>query len=510
MSRFRGALVLCAISGALVAGCTSSSGGAPTSSPSDSGSSVPASADPAGAPMTLKTLVYNVEYGGNARTDTVIRSIDADVVGVLESYNRLPVIAKNAGYPYYDVGLQLLSKFPILEPSGADGLYALIEVQPGYAVAFFNAHMDYVKYGPKLLRDGVAVGAVMRSERAVRLSSMAKLIPDMQQLAQEGWPVILTGDFNEPSSLDYTAETVGTHPGVKTPVPWPISTALLGAGMKDAYRSVHTDPMVEPGVTWGFDTKHPGDRIDYTYTSANVETTSSLVVGKADASGVDVGFPGPWTSDHRAVVSQLQLTPVALPVGVALDNRMLTQGDTLTVRYRLPEPGSGTIAVQAEKGDAEPVEHPVTGTDGALTVDTSSFAPGGYRVVLGDEAGEELAANEFWVRPVHPDVVIEVGKKTYGVGEPIKVAWHDGPANRWDWIGVYRAGAANPNKDNYLVWAYTGLHDSGVVPPTVAGSATLGRDTQGKPWPLPPGDYVVRYLLTDQYTSVGSARFTVR
>ena len=67
-----------------------------------------------------------------------------------------PRSPRGPGYPYYNVGLQLLSKYPIHEPSGADGLYALIEVQPGYAVAFFNTHLDYVAYGPKLLANGSA------------------------------------------------------------------------------------------------------------------------------------------------------------------------------------------------------------------------------------------------------------------------------------------------------------------------------------------------------------------
>ena len=85
----------------------------------------------AGEQMELSVLVYNIEYAGDASTDRVIREIDADIVGVLESYNRLPEIARKTGYPYYNVSLQLLSKFPILEPSGAEGLYSLIEVQPG-------------------------------------------------------------------------------------------------------------------------------------------------------------------------------------------------------------------------------------------------------------------------------------------------------------------------------------------------------------------------------------------
>ena len=47
-----------------------------------------------GEQMRLELLVYNVEYGGDPATDRVIRRVDADVVGVLESYNRLPEIAE--------------------------------------------------------------------------------------------------------------------------------------------------------------------------------------------------------------------------------------------------------------------------------------------------------------------------------------------------------------------------------------------------------------------------------
>ncbi len=159
-------------------------------------------------PMRLEVLVDNVEYGGDAGTDAVIDAIDADVVGVLESYNRLPEIAANTGYPYYDVSLQLLSKYPIHEPSGAEGRYALIEVRPGEVVAFFNIHLDYVKYGPKLLRNGQPVRDVLASEDEVRTSALDEPLRLMDGLIAQGYPVIFTGDHNEPSSLDWTEATV--------------------------------------------------------------------------------------------------------------------------------------------------------------------------------------------------------------------------------------------------------------------------------------------------------------
>ena len=210
-------VVACMVAAVGAAGCTSDSSSDPQ--PTDETVAAPATGDP----MELDVLVYNIEYGGNASTDKVIRSLDADVVGVLESYNRLPEIAEKTGYPYYNVGLQLLSKYPIHEPSGADGLYALIEVQPGYAVAFFNTHLDYVAYGPKLLTKGMSVQEVVASENEVRTSSMEILLPPLDATVEAGYPTFLTGDFNEPSSLDYTAETVGTREGIDEVVPWPVS-----------------------------------------------------------------------------------------------------------------------------------------------------------------------------------------------------------------------------------------------------------------------------------------------
>jgi hypothetical protein len=112
---------------------------------------------------------------------------------------------------------------------------------------------------------------------------------------------------------------------------------------------------------------------------------------------------------------------------------------------------------------------------------------------LGKTAGKDLATD----------------KTTYAVGEPIEVTWDDGPANRWDWIGVYEADAANPAKDDYLLWGYTGGHEAGALPPTVFGAMTMGPDSQGKPWPLPPGDYRIHYLLADQYDSAGYVDVTV-
>ncbi len=480
---------------------------------SDSSQSEETAADPAPT-LDLDVLVFNVEYRGGKHTDAVIRKIDADVVGVLESYERLPEIAAKTGYEYYNVGLQLLSKYPIHEPSGADGLYAMIEVKPGYVVAMFNTHLDYVKYGPRLLEKGVPVAEVIASENEVRTSSIQKQTPKMSELLQQDYPVVLTGDFNQPSSLDYTAATVGTRPGVTEPIPWPVSEVLFQTGLSDTYREIHPDPVAVPGLTMAnpdFREGGQGDRIDYVYAGGPVEVMDTKLIGEPGGESVDIPFE-PWTSDHRAVVSSMRVTLAELPTTVSLTSRMLASDEDVTVYVNAPTEDELTVVIYPAGGD---ISTPSLGTQGVrsgdhLTIETDSLDPGGYEIALIDPSGEAWATNEFWLRSAEPNVDIDSDKTVYAVGEPIEITWDNGPANRWDWIGVYRAKKDNPNKDPYLLWGYTGGHDSGALPPTVSGAMTLNQDSQGKPWPLPAGKYVARYLLADQYESAGLVPFTVK
>ncbi|HKI28812.1 MAG TPA: endonuclease/exonuclease/phosphatase family protein [Actinomycetota bacterium] len=493
-----------------LAGCTSGDGGS-TGSTSATGSrsstgSTDAGTEPA-APeaIPLEVFVYNVEYGGDESTDAVIRGVDADIVGVLESYNRLPEIAANTGYPYYNVSLQLLSKYPIHEPSGAEGRYALIEVRPGQVVAFFNIHLDYVKYGPKLLDNGASVDEVLASEDEVRTSVLDEPLRLMGDLIGQGYPVFFTGDHNEPSSLDWTEATAAARPDVDEAIAWPVSEAILGLGFRDTYRDIHPNPVEAPGITH----EGAGDRIDYLYAAGPSATLDSRLVGEKGDSGVELGFD-PWSSDHRAVVSTFNVTPVPMPIMVSVDRALLTQGDPLTVAYRAPE-SDGTVTIvpsEADAGSAVATED-VSGSSGAFDVETAGLDPGGYEAVLSGGDGGELARVAFWVRDPNAEIEVSTDRPTYGVGEPIVVSWTDGPANRWDWIGVYEAGKADPKVDYYLIWNYVGLHAAGTVPPSVAGSMTLDETAMGNPWPLPPGRYVVHYLVTDRYRSIGSATFEV-
>ncbi len=501
----------------------------PTPAPTDSPAPTPEPSEvplATGEPMRLKVMEYNVEYGGALvslrKTEAAIRLADADVVGLLEPYENLPKIARATGYPYYNTSLQVLSRFPIHEPSGADGLYALIEVQPGYVIAFGNIHLDYVRDGPSALLRGKSVDAVIATEDLVRTSAMAELLRVLPPLAEQGYPVFLTGDFNEPSSLDYVAATVGLRPQITAPVAWPVSEALFAAGFRDTYRDANPDPVANPGVTWPAERPRvaawagnpsasvPRDRIDYVYAAGPSTTVASVVMGETGGPDVSLSVT-PWPSDHRAVVSTFDLAPVAMPTMVGVSARLLTVGDTVSVTYNAPDASGASATIVAAGGEPASalLRQDAPGQRGTLVFDTSLLDAGGYEAVLSAGDGTEIARVPVWLRAKRARVQLLTDRATYATGDPILVSWTDGPANRWDWIGVYTSKQADPDVDDYLVWAYTGLHASGTVPPEVDGSLTLDGSSQGKPWPLPPGTYVVHYLLTDAYTSAGSVRFTV-
>ena len=128
------------------------------------------------------------------------------------------------------------------------------------------------------------------------------------------------------------------------------------------------------------------------------------------------------------------------------------------------------------------------GAQGRVALDTSGMRPGGYEAVLLDGGGSEIARVSFWLRDPRAKLRLSTDRPTYKRGEPIRGELGRRARQPLGLAGVYKAGASDPHKDSYTDWAYTGLHTSGTLPPSTHGSVTLGPDTQGGPWPLPPGD----------------------
>ncbi len=113
-----------------------------------------------GCPAALHRLAHVIEVSG------------ADVVGVQEPERNTGRLAKLLGW-YADPRAHVISRFPILDPGDADGLYTFVMPTPGRVVAVANIHLPSTPYGPYQVRKGWSRADVLRLERDLRLKALA-------------------------------------------------------------------------------------------------------------------------------------------------------------------------------------------------------------------------------------------------------------------------------------------------------------------------------------------------
>ena len=460
-------------------------------------------------PATVHVMQFNIEYGGTLvdfdSVPAAIEAADADVVALQEAYGNTCRIAKAVGWSYCDRRTQTIARYPLVTPADPQSPEVLVAVQPGAVFGVVNVHLPSAPYGPNRAAAGASEAELVAAEKG-RLKALAPALDAVNRLQDDGIPVVLIGDFNAPSHLDWTTETEGLRDQIIA-VRWPVSLAAEDAGLVDAYRSVHPDPATDEGLTWPASRPKvgsynpgpagkPADRIDLTFVSDQIAVSDSKVVGEEEYPATDISV-SPWPGDHRAVVSTLGIPLAESAPYVAPAQALIEQGDSLEVNA-FADPSPSSVTADSEEIDVAAVTADVD-VDGSASIDTSGLEPGVYSLVAG--SGDAQAVGQFWVREPGAGPVLSVGQKTYDVGEPIDVSWIDAPGNKWDWLGVYKRGA-DPNVAYYKSWAYTDA--------AITAEATIDAGFNGGAWPLPPGEYDVVLLKDDSYEELARAPFTVK
>lgn len=265
----------------------------------------------------LRVLTFNILKGGTelgqplAQTAKVIEASGANVVILQEQDGAAKGLARLLRWHYHVVSksVAVMSPYP-LTAHYANG--AAVEYAPGKRAHVFGCHLEAYPYGPYDLRDDTTLTADALVATAVetRAHQIGPILEAMAPHVDSGEPVFLGGDFNEPSHLDWTAATAAAGMHFGRAVAWPTSRAVCSAGLTDAYRAVHADPVVKPGETWTplrdtADEVH--DRIDQIYYAGEgIGLVEALVVGEATAHADVVVTPYP--SDHRAVLAVFSLS----------------------------------------------------------------------------------------------------------------------------------------------------------------------------------------------------------
>ena len=274
----------------------------------------------------LTVMTFNLWRGGEAadadreasraQTLAVLEATGADVFGLQETDRRSTLYADRLGLCHVDQGggRSIMSRLEVVAVA-PHGFGVAVRLPGGGIAHVFNVHPTHRPYQPYQLAGipyqggHIIHGAAEAIEEArkARGAEIAALIAALRPVLAGGEPVFLTGDFNEPSHLDWTARAAdaGVCP---LAVAWPSSSALAAAGMRDAYRSVFSDEVRRPGHTW---TSRPAprevpDRIDRVYfAGAGVSPLHAAVVGEERAHA-DVVIT-PWPSDHRAMLATFEL-----------------------------------------------------------------------------------------------------------------------------------------------------------------------------------------------------------
>jgi exodeoxyribonuclease-3 len=288
----------------------------------------------AAEPESLRVMSFNLWHGGDGggqpleQSIQVIKTARADVVGFQETGgqerdgqrpNNGRTIAEKMNWHYFDQGdgMGVASRFPIVGHTPKKWGVQL-QLNAATAAYIFNAHFAHAPYQPyQLLKipyeDAPFVNTAehaIAEARSARGAQVAAMLAEIGELGETASVVFVTGDFNEPSALDWTDAVLRAK---RCPVVarWPTTAAVLEAGFVDAYREMHADPVKTPGYTWTpttseADPKDRHDRIDFVFVRGeNVRVNGAETIGEhVDRADVVVT---PYPSDHRAVVAEIRL-----------------------------------------------------------------------------------------------------------------------------------------------------------------------------------------------------------
>jgi len=318
------------------------------------------------AQQSVKLLTFNVWQEGTSVSNginkirDVIVEVNPDIVCFTEVRNyknkdwTTKIVNKlsSQGYVYergYIGGdVSIISKFPIKSSEliyNGEGSIAKFNINVnGKPIVVGCAHLDYTNYACYLPRgyyggspswnmidDGDDNPKPITDIEELLLYNLnssrdEQINAFLNSVKNEVNPIILMGDFNEPSHLDWTERTseMFDHNGVV--INWHSTYTLFENGFVDSFREYFPNEVLNPGITWPskvhgkkstswIPKSDERDRIDFIfYKGYGVKTVYASLVGPKESYAFDkivtsntsrenfIGSQLDWPSDHKAVL----------------------------------------------------------------------------------------------------------------------------------------------------------------------------------------------------------------
>ena len=233
-------------------------------------------------------------------------------------------------------------------------------------VSVWNMHLNYVAYGPYAACSQLVdqKSQIYAGELALGQNGQGRVqnVQEMQShpafktalMNTDAEPMIVTGDMNCPSHLDWTERakcvrfancaTVFRRSHCDWAYDWPATKLLVERSkLIDSYRHLHPDEVAEPGITWSTVVKYsdnavaledgvsecfllfvsdnagdlgrtvlePQDRVDYVYYRGRSLTPVASQTWTGDLSRIielkPFAIKNDWPTDHKAVITDFTL-----------------------------------------------------------------------------------------------------------------------------------------------------------------------------------------------------------
>lgn len=268
---------------------------------------------------SIRLLSYNLEYGAeNYSIKEAVKAVkdsNADVAVINEACTRAnqdaaAEMAKLLGWhhlPVSSISCAIISRWP-LEPVNSQAGIGLVTPEPGtkkrtfYVIAIHLNDFQYQPFQavsiPYKWEEGAAEEYLSEASDLIQAAiqsrghDLDRVLSEVKYL-DPTIPIVIAGDFNEPSHLDWTEEAarMGLCP---LAVEFPASKSLYRAGFQDAFRFLKPNAVADPGHTWpshdpGYE--HRPDRIDFIYVRNKDHVTDFAIL--------------PTPSDHYGVVTTI-------------------------------------------------------------------------------------------------------------------------------------------------------------------------------------------------------------
>ncbi|MBS2210019.1 endonuclease/exonuclease/phosphatase family protein [Carboxylicivirga mesophila] len=285
--------------------------------------------------LSVSVMVWNIWHGGNdadlkedgrPHVIDIIKSVNPDIVLLIETYGSGKMIADSLGYYFHLIdkpgtpldnphtNLSILSRYPLGERVDFYNYFNVggIEVylNDTTKMMVFDTWLNFDPWDdePQLL--GKTPDELVKWETSgSRPKEVGAILKGLQPFLDnaDDVPVIVGGDFNIWSHRDWVESNKGINNDLV--VNWWTLSAFEDAGLKDAFREKYPNPKHNPGISWGMPGVNDDHRIDYILYKGNklkvldsqirkVDYNETIVIGNKSAM-----FP----SDHGYVVTHFQL-----------------------------------------------------------------------------------------------------------------------------------------------------------------------------------------------------------